>query len=140
MTCKHDGQDYCLKGFLKRNAGQECRYYEQIKLYICGRITGDDNYRAKFLEAENTLCEAGFHPVNPATLVPANTDWNQAMKKAVGFMLQCDGVALLADWKNSRGAKIEKRLAMEIDIPVMPVDRWLAKQPMPKFSTKGEDK
>jgi hypothetical protein len=132
MTCKHDGQDYCLKGFLKRNAGEKCRYYKQIKLYICGRITGDNNYRAKFLDVENTLDKAGFYPVNPAALISANTDWNHAMKKVIGFMLQCDGVVLLPDWKKSRGARIEARLARELEIPVASVDWWLAKPPFIK--------
>jgi hypothetical protein len=139
MTCKHDSQDYCLKGFLKRNADKECRYYERIKLYICGMITGDDHYHVKFLEAENTLYEAGFCPINPAALILANTDWNHAMKKAIGFMLQCDGVALLADWENSRGAKIENRLATELEIPVMPVDQWLSKRPMTEFPANNDD-
>jgi hypothetical protein len=124
MSCKHDGPDYCLKGFLKRNAGPECRYYEQIRLYICGPITGDDQYRVKFLNAENGLYEAGFCPVNPAACIPAATDWNQAMRQAINLMLKCDGVALLPGWKESRGARIEARLAGELGIPVKPIHEW----------------
>jgi hypothetical protein len=125
MTCKHDGPDYCLRGYLKRNAGPGCPRYEGLKLYICGRITGDADYQAKFLDAENKLYEAGFRPVNPAARVPADTDWNQAMREAISLMLQCDGVALLPDWKESRGAKIEVRLSIDLDITFMSVDRWL---------------
>jgi hypothetical protein len=121
ITCKHDGPDYCLRGCLKKN---KCRYYERCKLYICGRITGDSNYHSKFLDAENDLYDAGFYPVNPAACIPANTDWNQAMKKAINIMLQCDGVALLPDWKKSKGAKIEAVLARELGIPVKPLHVW----------------
>jgi hypothetical protein len=111
----------------------------QIKLYICGRITGDDNYHVKFLDAANTLYKAGFDPVNPAALIPANTDWTQAMRKAIVFMLQCDGIALLDDWENSRGAKLENRLSTELEIPVMSVDQWLSKQPLTESSTNNDD-
>jgi nucleoside 2-deoxyribosyltransferase len=124
MTCKHDGVDYCRRGFLKRNAGEQCRYYEKRKLYLCGRVTGDDNYRVKFLKAENKLYDAGFYPVNPAACIPACTEWHQAMREAIGLMLQCDGLALLPDWKKSKGAKIEVGLAQAIGIPVRAIHEW----------------
>jgi hypothetical protein len=123
MTCKYDGPDYCLRGCLRNKA--KCRYYEQRKLYLCGKITGDTNYRAKFLDAENKLHEAGFYPVNPAACIPSNKDWNHAMRTAIRLMLQCDGVALLPDWKQSKGAKIEERLARELGIEVKAGKEWL---------------
>jgi hypothetical protein len=123
MSCKHDSPDCCLRGYLKRNAGEGCRYYEQLTLYLCGRITGDDDYRDKFLNAENELYEAGFHPVNPAVVI-SDANWNHAMRKAVSLMLQCDGIAVLPDWKKSKGAKIEVALARGIGIPVKPIGEW----------------
>jgi hypothetical protein len=124
MGCKHDGLDYCRLGYLKRNAKNRCPYHEQIKLYICGRITGDDRYYDKFLEAENELYEAGFAPINPAACVPPALDWNRAMRKALGLMLQCDGVALLDDWNNSKGAKIEANLAKAVGLPIKSIHEW----------------
>jgi hypothetical protein len=121
ISCKHNGSIFCLAGH-KKDTG--CRYYETIKLYLCGKITGDDNYRDKFLEAENGLYEAGFYPVNPAACIPAGTDWKGAMRKAVSLMLSCDGVALLPDWKESKGAKIEARLARELGLEVRPRKDW----------------
>jgi hypothetical protein len=95
-----------------------------MKLYLCGRITGDDQYRDKFLDGENELYEAGFYPVNPAACIPPDTAWGQAMRKAITLMLQCDGVAVLPDWKNSKGAKIEVNLARKIGIPVKSIQEW----------------
>jgi hypothetical protein len=124
MTCKHDGLYYCRRGFLKRNAGERCPYYEKLKLYLCGQVTGDDDYRVKFMRAENKLYDAGFYPVNPAACIPAGTEWRQAMREAISIMLRCDGVALLSDWKASRGAKIEASLAYSIGIPVKSISEW----------------
>jgi hypothetical protein len=98
-----------------------------MKIYICGKVTGDVNYRNKFLKAEDDLYEAGFYPINPAACVPSNTDWNGAMRIALGLMLRCEGVAILGDWRSSKGAKIEVKLARKIGIPVMTLDRWVAK-------------
>jgi hypothetical protein len=126
MTCKHDDSDYCRRGYLKSNALGKCRGYERLKLYVSGCITGDANYQEKFLKAENTLREAGFEPVNPVACVPPGWNWSQAMRVVVGLMLECDGVALLDDWADSKGARIEVRLARDVGIPAMLLDRWIA--------------
>jgi hypothetical protein len=94
------------------------------KIYISGKITGDDNYRVKFLKAKDRLFEAGYFPFNPAVL--EEMQWKKAMRVVVKAMLDCEGVALLPDWKDSRGAKIEARLSREVGIPVKPIEDWIA--------------
>jgi hypothetical protein len=97
------------------------------KIYISGKITGDPYYAIKFRSAEHPLEKAGYAPVNPCLVVPADCEsWTEAMKLALRAMLVCDGVALLPDWKKSKGAKIEERLAREIGIPVKPLAEWIA--------------
>ena len=95
------------------------------KIYISGKITGDSNYRQKFLQSENKLFDAGYYPVNPAFIVPKYIHWNGAMRIVLKSMLDCDGVALLPDWKKSIGAKIEERLAREIGLIVKPIEEWI---------------
>ena len=95
------------------------------KIYISGKITGDSNYRQKFVQAGNKLFDAGYCSVNPALLVPKAFNWNDAMRIVLKVMLDCDGVALLPDWKKSTGAKIEERLARETGILVKPIEEWL---------------
>jgi hypothetical protein len=124
MSCKHDGAGYCQRGYLKRNAGESCRYYEQLRLYLCGGITRDVYYLSKFLKAEKELYEAGFHPVNPTSVIPANSEWQEAMREAISLMVKCDGVALLSDWKESKGAVIEANLALDIGIPAKTIGEW----------------
>lgn len=95
------------------------------KIYISGKITGDNDYRLKFLRAEASLLEAGYLPVNPAFMALKETSWDKAMRKVVPAMLRCDGVALLPDWEDSKGAMIEARLAREVGIPVKPIEDWI---------------
>jgi hypothetical protein len=95
-----------------------------MKLYICGRISGETEYRLKFLLAEERLFKSGYYPVNPAACVPGTADWPLAMRQAIRLMLRCDGVALLPDWEESRGAKIEEALARELGMDVRPIGEW----------------
>jgi len=102
----------------------------KIHLYISGKITGDAEYKIKFREAEIMLSGAergipntkDYLVSNPANIT--ETDWKAAMKQAVSMMLCCDGVALLPDWKKSKGAKIERKLALALDMPVKPIGEW----------------
>jgi hypothetical protein len=95
------------------------------KIYICGKVTGDQNYQDKFLKEEKRLFSFKYEPVNPASFISANEEWTTAMKKALRALLLCDGVSLLPDWKRSKGAKIEVRLARELGIDVRNNAEWL---------------
>ena len=94
------------------------------KIYIAGKITGDKNYYKKFLSEEDRLYDLGYEPVNPAAIIEPNIIWPEAMKITIRKMLLCDGVSLLPDWKKSRGAKIEARLARELGMDVRPSEQW----------------
>jgi hypothetical protein len=99
----------------------------KLKIYISGKTTGDPYYAVKFKSAEYPLTKAGYIVVNPCRVVPANcASWTEAMRLALREMLFCEAVALLYDWKDSRGAKIEARLAREVGIPVKPIKEWIA--------------
>jgi hypothetical protein len=102
------------------------------KIYICGKVTGDPNYQEKFIKEENRLYLLGYEPVNPAAIVSSNTAWSDAMRIVIRDMLVCDGVSLLPDWKKSKGAKIEARLARELGMDVRNNAEWSADK------TRGE--
>jgi hypothetical protein len=102
------------------------------KLYLSGKVSGDPYYAAKFKSAEHALAKRGHEVVNPCLVVPVNCrSWTEAMRLALREMLVCDGVALLPDWRKSKGAKIEERLAREIGVPVKPVVAWIAEEDTP---------
>jgi hypothetical protein len=94
------------------------------KIYISGKITGDSNYQNKFLKEENRLFSLGYEPVNPAAVVTLIMEWGKAMRMVLRTMLLCDGVSLLPDWKKSKGAKIEARLARELGMDVRENNKW----------------
>ncbi|MDR1837576.1 MAG: DUF4406 domain-containing protein [Treponema sp.] len=103
--------------------------YRVTGIYIAGKVTGDPDYKEKFLEAENKLFDAGFEPLNPTSLILSNCEWKEAMRIAIRLMLKGDGVALLKDWKCSKGAKIEVKIARMVGIPVKRLETWLGKKP-----------
>jgi hypothetical protein len=94
------------------------------KIYICGRVTGDPNYYEKFLEEENRLFSLEYEPVNPAAFILRNEEWSKAMRTAIKAMLFCNGVSLLPDWRKSKGARIEARLARDLGMDVRDHGKW----------------
>lgn len=100
------------------------------KVYIAGKITGDPDYRAKFAEASREVVEytffdrhgveaaqAGwfnFEPVSPAAILPTDTRWHTAMIVCLAILVRCSHIYMLADWQESRGAKIEHRWAVAL--------------------------
>jgi len=94
------------------------------KIYISGKVTGDPGYREKFIAEADRLQALGYRPVNPTAQIPADASWPAAMRIALGAMLECDGVSLLSDWRDSRGAMVEERLARELEMDVRASGEW----------------
>lgn len=103
-----------------------------MRLYVAGPMSGypDFNYPA-FEQARTRLQAGGFdvlcptdsEKVNPTPGMPQAWDWY--MRHALRQVLDAEGVALLDDWQASRGAVLEVHLAHAIQIPVMPIARWI---------------
>lgn len=104
------------------------------KIYIAGRISGDENYRRKFFDAQGKAEGArffglygwevysktglgNFRAVNPVTLKLlgkplSKRSWRVAMAVCLWHLMGCSTVYMLRDWKESRGARIEYNVAM----------------------------
>jgi hypothetical protein len=101
------------------------------KLYICGKVTDDSDFARKFADAEKRLVRAGYSVVNPARIVPRQMSWGDAMRVCIKAMMRCDGVALLYDWADRKGATIEANLAASLDITVAPLKTWTGEEKTP---------
>lgn len=83
-----------------------------MKLYIAGKITGNENFVEDFKKAENYLKEKGHTVLNPAIL-PYGFSWDEYMVVCLSMILICDGIYLLDNWRESKGACMEVGYARE---------------------------
>lgn len=84
------------------------------RIYIAGKITGDAEYRVKFRAAELHLVRQGWEPgriVNPVKACRESWPWWRCMMRCLRLLAGCGWVAMLPDWRESRGARIEHRWA-----------------------------
>ena len=94
-------------------------------LYVVGPVTGRENLnREAFADAARALSEAGHFPSIPHRNVPPDAPWEDAMRTSIRAMLRCEGVARLSDWRSSKGARIESKLARWIGMPVKDLAEW----------------
>lgn len=85
-----------------------------MKVYIAGKITGNENYKAEFAEAEEKLRELGHIPLNPAVL-PEGLEKADYMRICLAMLDSADAIASLLSWTRSDGAAIEMSLARYTD-------------------------
>lgn len=92
------------------------------KCYIAGKI-GDlpeAEYKANFEEGKKDVRELGYEPVSPVDLPHEHgRTWSEYMKEDISEMCKCDYVYALRNWTQSRGAKIEVKLAMKLGLTII---------------------
>ena len=95
-----------------------------MRIYIAGPMTGmpEHNFPA-FHSAAQRLRRAGWDVVNPAENFSGRTDLPRAdyMRADVAALVECDAIALLPGWEDSRGAKVEYLLAREMGLKTIDV-------------------
>lgn len=93
-------------------------------IYLSGPITGHINYQVVFANYERYLVEQGYEVMNHAKLDdPKNPPpWHECIIRDLGFVVNCDIVALLPGWHESHGARIEVLFALRLGKCFMPLD------------------
>lgn len=80
------------------------------KIYIAGRITGEDRYAEIFKKEEDRLVAEGHKVMNPAIL-PAGFSYEEYMQVCFAMINVCDEVHFLPNWTQSPGAIRERSYA-----------------------------
>ncbi len=94
-------------------------------VYVSGKISGleRDVYTKVFKDAENRIKNDGYKVVNPCEVVPFGNmekpTWSDYMRADVAALCRCDKIYMTANWVTSRGALIEKLIAVFLGIKVV---------------------
>ena len=90
-----------------------------MRVYISGGISGVEDYKKKFADAEQALYLEGYQPFNPTKLDFPNLDYEEYMKLDFFLLDMCDAIYMLKGWENSRGANREYGYASAKDKIIM---------------------
>ncbi len=101
------------------------------KIYIAGKITGEDRLEcaAKFMKTQKDLEAQGFEVLNPLEIVGTwEVSWEDAMRKCIAALVTADALVLLQDFADSRGARLEQKLAYDLNMRVFLGTRNIAQR------------
>jgi len=75
-----------------------------------------------FNRVAKRLRESGHEVVNPAELdeeEKRKKSWVACLRRDIPYLLQCDAVAVLPGWQNSKGANLEIYIARALEMPIL---------------------
>lgn len=89
-------------------------------IYIAGSMTIDKSSDYQSCElATSYLRRRGYDVENPAESAPPDCGtWQGWMRGAITKMMRCNLVVMLPNWGASKGACIERQLAIDLGIEV----------------------
>lgn len=101
------------------------------KIYLAGKVSGIPSEQAllKFSRKQTELEAQGFEVMNPLECIEHRsehfnngipiTDWKTCMKLLIPILLQCEELHLLPCWNDSKGAMLERDLALKMGITLI---------------------
>lgn len=87
-----------------------------MKIYIAGKIAGDQEYREKFGKAAKALHDQGHTVLNPAIL-PEGLEQADYMRICLAMLDSADLAVFLPDYQESAGAMVEWAYCQRIGKP-----------------------
>lgn len=93
------------------------------KVYLAGRITGDELYKVKFGAVQVQLEAAGMIVLNPAALT-GGFAYGAYMRMTGAMLAECDAVCMLPDWLYSKGAILEYQAAEKLGKRIFLFEPW----------------
>jgi hypothetical protein len=94
-----------------------------MRVYLSGPMTGlpELNFPA-FHEWAQALRSQGYDVVNPAELNPdSEMPWDECMRNDIKALCDCEALALLPGWMDSKGAHLELHIAHRIGLKIFSV-------------------
>lgn len=92
-------------------------------IYISGKVTGTTDFVERFARAESRLKLQGWRVINPVKkcrhMNPNTTPWHHYMRRDIRLLTRCDAIYLLCGWRQSKGAIIERRLAVDLGMDII---------------------
>lgn len=90
------------------------------RIYLSGPMTNmlDLNFPL-FHSMTASLRAAGHSVINPAELNPDSGTWSECMRRDITALMECDTVATLPGWQDSRGASLEVHIGKELGMKVV---------------------
>lgn len=61
---------------------------------------------------------AGHAVLNPADNSAGEGDWDYYLRQAIQMLVKCDHIVMLPGWENSRGARLEHHIAVELGMEI----------------------
>lgn len=89
------------------------------RVYLSGPITNVKNYKGLFMFAEELVGWEAEQVYNPASQIPSSSSWKQAMHRCLSEITNYDTVVMLPGWNVSRGAKLERDVALACGMRVV---------------------
>lgn len=94
----------------------------KIKVYISGAISNlpYNDAKAMFDKATQELSSQNFEAVNPIDNgLDKDSPWSTHMRADIKALLDCDCIYMLKTWKNSKGARLEHKIADELGLGII---------------------
>jgi len=98
-----------------------------MKIYISGKISGiEDIAYNNFEKAEKEISQMddniffNIQIINPMKLPHLHTrTWEKYMVEDLKALLECDTIYMLKNWNESKGATIERQLALQLGFNII---------------------
>jgi hypothetical protein len=90
-------------------------------IFIAGKISGlpIEEARTKFDHAAHELIDMGYHVIMPVSLYRKAKNWDELTRENIRCMLDCDEVHFLPCWQQSKGAQLERDIAIRLGMNVV---------------------
>jgi hypothetical protein len=82
-----------------------------VKVYLAGKIGGTTDYHERFAKYAQKLRQEGYSVYNPAAANQEGRTQAAIMAHLLPILCDHDAIALMPDWIDSEGAKLERQLA-----------------------------